>query len=141
MLNIGFKRRKFALTVEKKVKYGNIDKNVTLNKEAVKYMASNAVNKLISAEKEAALKISEARERAKKIIAEAEKESRELLVNAEAAAEREVKELLIKADNDALGASDDILARAAEADGKLKALAEGRMEKAAMVITERVVNG
>ena len=104
-------------------------------------MAKDAVNKVIAAEADAAKCIAEAREKANKLISDAEREGKESLLRAEDEAEREVKKLLSDAESGAENASRDILKNTEQESEKLEALALGRMDKAASVIAERVVKG
>ena len=64
-----------------------------------------------------------------------------MLAKAEVDAENEVKALLAEAEKSAEAASRKILAEVEGEGAKLEALAQGRMDKAATVIAERVVNG
>lgn len=104
-------------------------------------MAKDAVNKVITAEADAARFVAEAREKAKTLLSDVEREGKESLLRAEDEAEREVKKLLSDAEAGAENASRDILKNTEQESEKLEALALGRMDKAASVIAERVVKG
>ena len=78
-------------------------------------MAQDAVNKIMSAEKTAADKVSEAEVSARQIVSDADKEAEKAVGAAIADAEHEGE--------------------------KLSVLAKGKMDAAAALIAERVVNG
>lgn len=104
-------------------------------------MARDAVNKIVDAEKMAAAGISEAREQARKIMADTEKKCRAALAEAEKSAEQEAAALIAEAEAGAELNAKKILASFSDEHEKLSALAATRMDKAAALIAERVVNG
>lgn len=104
-------------------------------------MAQDAVKKVIAAETEAGEKLAEARERAKRLVSDAEKAGREALAKAETDAEAAVKARLAEVEKAAGDMSDDIAKRQSGDAEKLEALASGRLDVAAAVIAERVVKG
>ena len=104
-------------------------------------MAQDAVKKVIAAENEAGEKLAEARERAKRIVSDAEKAGRESLAEAEVEAEAQVKARLAEVEKVAGDMADDIAKRQSGDAEKLEALASGKLEVAASVIAERVVKG
>ena len=104
-------------------------------------MAGEAVKKLIDAEREIAQGIEEAKTAAKKLIADAETRGNKLLLEEEEDAIKREAEFLSKAEKEALAEKAQIEAAADSEREKLITLAAGKLEAAASLITERVVNG
>lgn len=104
-------------------------------------MAGEAVKKLIDAEREIAHGIEEAKTAAKKLIADAETRGNKLLLEEEEDAIKREAELISKAEKEAIAEKAQIEAAAEAEREKLTTLAAGKLEAAASLITERVVNG
>lgn len=104
-------------------------------------MAGEAVKKLIDAENEATLGIENAKTAAKKLIADALEKGASLLLEEEEDAVKRANALISKAENDAIKEKTEIEAMAEGEREKLATLAAGKMDAAASLITERVVNG
>ncbi len=99
------------------------------------------MKKLLDAERESARCIEEAKTAAKKLLADAEAEGNALLLKEEEDAIKREAELLSKAEKEALARKSEIEATAESEREKLSALAAGKLDAAASLITERVVNG
>ena len=99
------------------------------------------MKKLLDAEREIAQGVEDAKTAAKKLIADAETRGSELLIKEEEDSIKSARELLSKAEKEALSEKAEIEAAAEREREKLSALATGKLEAAASLITERVVNG
>ncbi len=99
------------------------------------------MKKLLDAERESAQSIEEAKNAAKKLIADAEAEGRALLLKEEEESIKREADLLSRAEKEALAQKAEIEAAAEVEREKLSALAAGKLDAAALLITERVVNG
>lgn len=104
-------------------------------------MAQDAILKITEIEKAADEKIIKAQAQARKIIADAEKRGEESLDTARAQANAKVEEMLGRAEDAAAGASLEITSGAERECEKLRVLAKGRMNEAALFIAEKVVKG
>ncbi len=104
-------------------------------------MTNEAVKQLVTAEKNLAEKVEEARKKAKKIIEDAHSSGEALLISTEELCRKTEDELLLKARARAEEENKKISAEAETNREKLSALAKGKMTAAVALITERVVNG
>lgn len=104
-------------------------------------MAGEAVKKLVSAERDAALGIEEAKTAAKKLLADASEKGAALLLEEEENAVKRAGALMAKAEQAAHAEKANIIAEAESEREKLVALAAGKMSAAVALITERVVKG
>ena len=123
------------------VKYVNMYNNKSCCKGGVVKMAQDAILKITEVEKKADEKILAAQAQARKIIADAEKCGEASLDTARAEAEAKVQEMMARAEDAAAGASLEITSGAERECEKLRALAKGRMNEAALFIAEKVVKG
>ena len=104
-------------------------------------MACEAVHNVFLQEKKASDKISEAREKAKVLSAEAERKGTECLSEAKALSAKKREEMMLEAEKEAEKEREKILHEVSKEKEKLKNLAEGQMENAAKLIVERIVRG
>lgn len=123
------------------VKYVNMYNNKSCCKGGVVKMAQDAILKITEAEKKADEKIREAQAQARKLVADAEKRGEESLDTARSDANAKVQEMMIRAEDAAAGASLEITSGAERECEKLRVLAKGRMNEAALFIAEKVVKG
>ena len=99
------------------------------------------VKKLLDAERDIARGIEEAKNAAKKLLFDAEARGSELLLKEEEDAIKREADIISKAEKEALAEKAQIEAAAEAEREKLITLAAGKLEAAALLITERVVNG
>lgn len=104
-------------------------------------MAQDAILKITETEAQADAKIITAQAEARKIIADAEKRGEESVDTAIASANVQVNEMLLRAEDAAAGATLEITSGAERECEKLRVLAKGRMNEAALFIAEKVVKG
>jgi V/A-type H+-transporting ATPase subunit G/H len=82
-----------------------------------------------------------AQTKAKNMIAEAEKKGQAVVLDAVTRAEADVKRLLDEAENKAASSAAGLLSTTSEKQAEIRRLAECRLDDAAGLIVERIVNG
>jgi len=101
---------------------------------------------------EAVTSISQAEEAAAKVVAEAKQKAAQMVLDAEAAGKASIENSVKKADEELLQLKDkadklseksasDFLAGVEDEKSKLRSAAQDKLEKAATLVVERIVNG
>lgn len=104
-------------------------------------MSLDAIAQVTAAEEATRAKLLEAQAEAKRIIADAERSGKKRIDEARSQAQAEVKTLLVGAEARAADHAKEVMAQAERDCDALRAAAQERLDKAADLITERVVNG
>jgi V/A-type H+-transporting ATPase subunit G/H len=99
-----------------------------------------AIKSIGAAEDEARQAKISAQQKAREDVEEAEKNGKESLASMVANAESEIAELNLTFDQKAATQAAEIVSTTANRQATLRARAEGRLEKAAQLIVERIVN-
>ena len=103
-------------------------------------MSLDAIAQVTAAEEATQGLLAEAQAQAKTLIADAERDGKKRIDEARSQAEAEVKTLLAGAEARAADHAGEVMAQAARDCDALRAAAEERLDKAADLIIERVVN-
>ena len=115
-------------------------KTQKINKEGGVPMSFEAIKGISDAETLANAKIAEAEAKAKQMLLDAEAAGKAALEAASARAEVELKELRQKADVQTAAKTAAMEEKIAEEAGKLRKAAEGKLDAAAALVVERIVN-
>ena len=103
-------------------------------------MSMDAIKSISEAETEARQAKTRAQQAAEQIVADAEKAGKESLTSMNARAESEIATLIRKADLEAEEHAKELASTTANRQATLRARAESRLDKAAQLIIERIVN-
>ncbi len=104
-------------------------------------MASDALNTVMNAEKNADARLAAAAAEARKLLAEAEAEGRQILLAAEAKAEETVDALMEESRQRSVEAAGQVSVRTALECQTLRSAAHDRIPDAVRMVVERIVNG
>lgn len=104
-------------------------------------MSLDAIRQVTQAEEETREQLDRARADAKRAVSDAERDGKERIAQARSQAEGEVKLLLTAAETRAEAHAREVMAQALRDCDVLRATAEERLDRAADLILERVVNG
>lgn len=103
-------------------------------------MALDAIKKVTDFEQEIQNQKDSAAVSAKQRIAQAQKDSQRILEDSRRQAQAQAKAMMTEAEDQAAKSAQEVLARAQTDCDALRESARGRLEKAAALIVERVVN-
>lgn len=103
-------------------------------------MSFEAIERITQAESRAKADVAEAQQRAKELLSDAENEGRAAVEAARAKAAGELAELKKLSEEKAMQGAAALSSQTDGKKGALRAIAEARLEKAARLVVERIVN-